>query len=119
VHIRHREWSLSTALHRSPIHARTDDLAAFLHSTGQDYRDILAAAEEIALSRSETGRDDVAGGNVDDTAAGTVADMGASEIALGQTAGQIVGRVLAADQTSLVGSKDDRVALMVGFQWNR
>jgi hypothetical protein len=70
----------------------------------------------IVLSRSENDRDAVGDGNADDTAAGTVADMGASEISLGQTAGQIVGRILAAGQVSLKGSKEDRV---VGFEWNR
>jgi hypothetical protein len=55
----------------------------------------------VVLSRSENDRDAVGDGNADDTAAGTVADMGASEISLGQTAGQIVGRILAAGQVSL------------------
>jgi hypothetical protein len=119
VHIWHREWGLSTALDRSPIHSRTDDQAVFLHRTGQEYWDTLAAVGGIALSRSESGRDDVAEGNADDTAAGKVAYISASETALAQTAGQIVGRLLTADQTSLGGSKDDRVPLMVGFQWNR
>jgi hypothetical protein len=116
VHIRHREGGSSTALLRPPNHARTDDLAALLRSTDQDYWDTPAAAVGIALSRSESDRDAVAYGNADDTAAGTIADMGASENALGQTGGQIVGRILAAGQVSLEDSKEDRV---VGFDWNR
>lgn len=72
----------------------------------------------IALSRSDTGRDAVAAGSADadNTAAGKFADMGASETALVQIAGQIVGWIRAADQVSVVGSKEDRV---VGFEWNR
>ena len=102
MHIRHREGGSSTALLRPPSHFHTDAHAALLRSTGQDYLDIPAAAVGIALSRSESDRDAVADGNADDTAAGTV--------------GQIVGRILAAGQVSLVGSKEDRVA---GFEWNR
>jgi hypothetical protein len=116
MHIRHRAGGSSIALLRPPSHFRTDDLAALLCSTGQDYLDTPAAAVGIDLSRSESERDAVAHGNADDTAAGTVADTGASETALGQTAGQIVGRILAAGQVSLVGSKEDRV---VGIAWNR
>jgi hypothetical protein len=117
VHIHHREGGLSTALLRLPSHFHTDDLAALLRSTDQDYLDTPVAVVGIVLSRSEKNRDAVADGNADDTAAaGTVVNMGASETALGQTAGQIVARILAADQVSLEGSKEDTV---VGFELNR
>ncbi len=116
MHIRHHGGGSSTALLRPPSHFRTDDHAALLRSTGQDYLDIPAAAVGIALSRSESDRDAVADGNADDTAAGTVANTGASETGLDQTAGQTVGRILAAGQVSLEDSKEDRV---VGFDWNR
>lgn len=113
MHIRHREGGSSTDLLRPPSHFHTDYLAALLRSTDQDYLDTPAAAVGTVLSRSKSDRDAVADGNADDIAAGTVADMGVSEAALGQTAGQTVGRILAAGQVSLVGSKEDRV---VGFE---
>jgi hypothetical protein len=83
----------------SPSHFHTDDVWALLRSTpGLPGYSCCCGG---LFSRPENDRDAVGDGNADDTAAGTVADMGASEISLGQTAGQIVGRILAAGQVSL------------------